>query len=114
MTDKVQKYAVIKIGGQQFKVSEGQKILVGKLKDVNLPAGKAGKVEPEVLLVADGEKVKVGKPKVAGAKVVLKVVAEVKKGEKIEIYKFKAKARYRKHTGFRPQYSELLVDKITI
>lgn len=95
MTDKVQKYAVIKIGGQQFKVSEGAKILVGKLKDVK-------KVEPEVLLVADGEKVKVGKPKVSGAKVALKVVTEVKKGEKVEIYKFKAKARYRKHTGFRP------------
>lgn len=100
------KYAVIRIGGQQFKVTEREEILIGKLKDVK-------KFEPEVLLVADGEKVEVGKPTVKGAKVTLKIVAEVEKGEKVDVYKFKAKSRYKKHTGFRPQYTRLLVEKIT-
>lgn len=105
-TIRKMKYAVIRIGGKQYKVSEGQEILVDKLKDVK-------KVEPEVLLLADGEKVRVGKPVLKDVKIKIKVVSELEKGEKIEIYKFKAKSRYRKHTGFRPQYSKLLVEKIS-
>ena len=63
------KYAVIRLQGQQYRVSEGQEILVDKIDDPK-------KLEPEVLLVADGEKVEVGKPLVKDAKVSLKVVAE--------------------------------------
>lgn len=100
------KYAVIRLQGQQFKVSEGEEILVGKLKDPK-------KLAAEVLLVVDGEKVSVGKPLVKGVKVGLKVVTDMEKGEKVEIYKFKAKSRYRKHTGFRPQYTRLQVGKIS-
>ncbi|HJY98915.1 MAG TPA: 50S ribosomal protein L21 [Patescibacteria group bacterium] len=100
------KYAVIRIGGQQFKVEEGDEILVGKLKDLK-------KIDPEVLLTVDGESVKVGKPTVKGAKVSLKVISELVKGKKMEIYKFKAKSRYKRHTGFRPQYTSLQVGKIT-
>jgi large subunit ribosomal protein L21 len=70
------------------------------------------KLTPEVLLVVDGEKVSIGKPVVKDAKVTLKVLKEVEKGEKIEVYHFKAKSRYRKHTGFRPQYTRVLVEKI--
>jgi large subunit ribosomal protein L21 len=99
------KYAVIRIGGKQYKVSEGMEILVDKLKDVS-------KIEPEVLMVADGKKVEVGKPVLKTAKVSLKVLKELEKGEKIEIYKFKAKSRYRRHTGFRPSYTRLSVEKI--
>jgi len=58
--------------------------------------------------------VKVGKPVVKGAEVKLKVVTEIEKGEKIEVYHFKAKSRYRKHTGFRPQYTRVSVEKISI
>lgn len=68
----------------------------------------------EVLLVADGDKVKVGKPVLKDAKVTFKVVKDVEKGEKIEVYHFKAKSRYKKHTGFRPQYTRILVEKISI
>src|SRR3972149_11773386 len=96
------KYAVIRLGGHQYKVTEKEEFLVDKLADE--PA-------PEILLVADGEKVSVGKPKVAGAKVTLKKVEELK-GEKIDVYKYKAKSRYRKKIGFRPSYSRLLVVKI--
>ena len=101
------KYAVIRVGGKQHKVSEGTDILVGKLPDPK-------KFNVEVLLFADGDKVKVGKPTLKDVTVKMKVVTEMEKGEKVEIYKFKAKSRYKRHTGFRPQYSRLLVEKISI
>lgn len=99
------KYAVIRLQGHQYKVAEGEEILVDKLVDPK-------KVEAEVLLVSDGEKVSVGKPTVKGAKVSLKVVKEDEKGEKIHVRKYKAKSRYRKHTGFRASLTRLLVQKI--
>ena len=102
---EIQKYAVIRVGGKQYKVEEGKEILVDKLTDPK-------KVNVEVLLLVDGEKVSVGKPLVKGAVVKVKVVTELEKGEKVEIYKFKAKSRYKRHTGFRPQYTRLLVEKI--
>lgn len=98
------KYAVIRITGKQYKVEEGQEILVDKIVDPK-------KVGVEVLLVADGDKVSVGKPTLKN-EVKIKVITELEKGEKIEIYKFKAKSRYKRHTGFRAQYTRLLVEKI--
>lgn len=100
------KYAVMRLNGRQYKVEEGQELLVDKMNDI--------KLTPEILLVVDGEKVKVGKPILKDAKVTLKILKDVEKGEKIEIYHFKAKSRYRKHTGFRPQYTRILVEKISI
>ncbi|MEK7169161.1 MAG: 50S ribosomal protein L21 [Patescibacteria group bacterium] len=99
------KFAVIRIGGKQYRVTEGQEILVDKLTDL--------KSLPEVLLFVDGETVEVGTPVLTKAKVTVKVLAEVEKGEKIDIFKYKAKSRERRHVGFRPQYTRLLVEKIT-
>lgn len=105
MTNKgIKKYAVIRLQGRQYLVEEGKEYLVDKMNDL--------KLAPEVLLVADGDKVEVGKPLVKGATITLKVVKEVEKGEKIDVYHFKAKSRYKKHTGFRPQYTRVLVEKI--
>lgn len=98
------KYAVIRLSGRQYKVSEGEELLVDKMNDQ--------KVAPEVLMVVDGEKVEVGKPVLKDVKVDLKVVKDVEKGVKIEVYHFKAKSRYRKHTGFRPQFTRVKVAKI--
>lgn len=98
------KYAVIKLAGHQYKVSEGETVLVDHLLDK--------KVEPEVLLVVDDKKVTVGKPTVEKAKVAVKILGE-EKGLKIDIYKYKAKSRYRKHTGFRPLYTKIEIGKIT-
>lgn len=98
------KFAVIRVAGKQYKVEEGQEILVDKLIDPK-------KISAEVLLVADGDKVSVGKPTLKN-EVKLKVITELEKGEKVEIYKFKAKSRYKRHTGFRAQYTRLLVEKI--
>jgi large subunit ribosomal protein L21 len=100
------KYAIVRIGGKQYKAEEGKEIVVDKLTDPK-------KLEAEVLLLVDGEKVKVGKPVVKDASVKFKVIAELEKGEKVDIYKFKAKSRYKKHTGFRPQYTRLLVEKVS-
>ena len=99
------KYAILRLGGQQFRVTEGQEILVNKLKDIK-------KIEPEVLLLVDEDKVNVGKPVLKNTPVKINVVEEIQKGGKVDVYKFKAKSRYKKHVGFRPQYTKLLIEKI--
>ncbi len=98
------KYAILRIGGKQYRVQEGQELLVDRLK--------SDKVEPETLLVVEDDKVKVGVPLVKDARIKFRVVEEVK-GEKIEILKYKAKSRYRKSSGFRPKYTKLLIEKIS-
>ena len=80
-------YAVVKTGGKQYKVTVGEKINVEQI-----PAELDSQIELEVLMIADGEKVTVGAPTVAGAKVVAKVVAHGR-GEKVRIFKM----RRRKH-----------------
>ena len=104
--EKTQKYAVIKVSGKQYKVSEGEEILVDKIT--------SEKPEITVLLVSDGEKVTLGKPNVAKAEVKVKVIKAVEKGEKLDVYKYKSKSRYRRHIGFRPSYTRLLIEKISI
>ena len=99
------KFAVIRITGKQYRVIEGQEILVDKMNDL--------KVVPEVLLFVDGDKVEVGTPVLTKAKVTVKVLAELEKGEKIDIFKYKAKSRERRHVGFRAQYTRLLIEKIS-
>lgn len=96
-------YAVARIKGRQFKVSEGDEILIDKLSEK--------KVEADVLLVVKDDKVKVGKPKVKGAKVSLKILGE-EKAKKLHISTYKAKSRYRRKIGFRHQYTRLKVGKI--
>ena len=96
------KYAIIRLQGRQYEVTEGQEILVDLM-------GETKNIEPEVLLVSDEGKVSVGKPTVKGAKVSVKVLEEEVKGVKVDVYKFKAKSRYKKHTGFRPKYTKLQI-----
>lgn len=100
------KFAVIRITGKQYRVTEGEEILVDKINDLE-------KVEPEVLLFVDGDKVEVGTPVLKKAKVTVKVLKEVEKGEKIRVFKYKAKSRERRHVGFRAQHTRLLIEKIS-
>lgn len=102
------KYAVIKTGGKQYRVMEGQVIEVELLdsKDSSF-------VFEEVLLVVDGDEVKIGTPTVEGMKVYADVVAEVK-GDKIEVFKYKSKSRYRKHTGHRQKYTQVKINGIGV
>ena len=99
------KYAILKIKGNQYKVSEGEEILVKHLSQKEVPY--------EALLLADGENVTIGKPSIKNVKVTLKIVSPEEKGEKIRVLKFKAKSRYRRRIGFRPKYTRLLVEKIS-
>jgi large subunit ribosomal protein L21 len=103
------KYAVIKSGGKQYKVSEGEEILLDKL---TLTKGETY-VFPEVLLVRDGEKITIGSPFVADAKVSGKVLDQVK-GDKVTIVKFKAKVHYRRRLGFRPLYTKIVIETISL
>lgn len=100
-------YAVVRSGGRQYRVEVGDQLLVERLQ------AKTGKqiTLKEVLLVADGGKVKVGTPLVKGAKILATVLAE-EKGPKIRIFKYRPKQRYRRRAGHRQTYTRLRVDEI--
>ena len=100
-------YAVIKTGGKQYRVEQGSTIRVEKL-----PGDKGTQVElGEVLLVGDGENVKVGQPVVAGAKVTAEIVGQVL-GQKLLIFKFRRRKAYRKKNGHRQQYTAIKITGI--
>ena len=102
--------AIIKTGGKQYKVKEGDVLKVERLNKK-----KGDTVEfSDVFFVAekDGTKLKIGTPKVAGAKVTAKVVDEAK-GKKVTVIKYKSKTRYRRKKGHRQWFTALKVEKIT-
>ncbi len=91
---------VIKTGGKQYRVSEGDKILVETLN-----AAPGDTVEfPEVLMLREGETLEVGKPLVAGAKITATVL-EHGRGKKVKIIKFKRRKHYRRQAGHRQNYT---------
>ena len=100
-------YAVVETGGKQYKVSPGQTIDVERL---DVAEGDTVELD-KVLLIADGDKVTVGQPIVEGAKVVATSQGEGK-GEKIIVFKYKSKVRYRRKKGHRQLYTRLLIDRI--
>ena len=100
-------YAVIKTGGKQYRVQQGDVIYVEKL---NAQADEAVTFD-EVLLVGEADQAKVGTPVVEGAKVVGKVLAQVK-GKKIVVYKYKAKKNERKKQGHRQPYTKVEITAI--
>ena len=100
-------YAVIKTGGKQYRVQQGDVIFVEK---INSQADEAVTFE-EVLLVGDGEQTKIGAPVVAGAKVEGKVLAQVK-AKKVVVYKYKAKKNERKKQGHRQPYTKVEITAI--
>ena len=89
-------YAIIKTGGKQYRVSEGDVLNIEKL---DVEAGSEVVFDEVLTVVADSD-VKIGKPVVDGAKVTAKVV-EHGKAEKIFVFKYKAKSNYRKRQGHR-------------
>lgn len=79
-----------------------------------LPVDQGGQVELDrVLLVADGDKVRVGTPLIEGAKVVAEALGE-EKGEKVIVFKYKPKVRYRRKTGHRQRYTKLAIKEISL
>lgn len=101
-------FAVIKTGGKQYKVKEGDVLKIEKV------AGNAGdKIDFEVLLLADedGKDVKVGKPTVSGAKVSGEIL-EQGRAKKVNIIKYKPKVRYRRKNGHRQMFTKVKVTSI--
>jgi large subunit ribosomal protein L21 len=100
-------YAIIRDRGMQYRVEEGQIVELARLD-----AEVGSQVElGEVLLVGGGERTLVGAPFVAGAKVLVQVLGDVK-GEKIVIFKYKNKKRYRRRTGHRQRYTRVAISQI--
>jgi len=101
-------YAVIKTGGKQYRVTEGETLKVEKL---DIEAGSSIEIE-QVLMIADGDKVQIGAPYVDGGKVVATIKSHGR-GKKIEIIKFKRRKHYDKRTGHRQAYTELEITGIS-
>jgi large subunit ribosomal protein L21 len=100
-------YAVIKTGGKQYRVSEGDTLRVEKLD------GDVGaKIEFGEVLMLGGDKVAVGKPTVKGAKVTGEIVAQ-DRAKKIIVFKMKRRKNYRRKYGHRQPYTEVKITGIS-
>ena len=95
-------YAVVKTGGKQYRVSAGEKL---KVEQISAEVGSEVVLD-QVLLVADGEAVRMGAPLVDGAAVTAKVLAHGR-GDKVHIFKMRRRKHYRKSQGHRQNYTEL-------
>ena len=102
-------YAIIKTGGKQYKVSEGDLVRVEKL---NYEVGETVDFE-EVLLVSNDGDIKVGSPVVEGAKVSA-TVEDQNKAKKIVVFKFKPKKQYRKKHGHRQPYTLVKINSLSL
>lgn len=102
-------YAIIETGGKQYKVREGETV------DVELLGGVVGDTIEldQVLLVAGHDGTTVGTPTVEGGVVQATVLDEVK-GDKVVVFKYKPKVRYRRKTGHRQKYTRLQIDRIIV
>jgi len=100
-------YAVIEVGGKQYRVSEGETIEVERLP---LEVGKTLSIDRVLLLGGDGQ-LKVGTPTVKGARVKARVT-EHGRGRKIIVFKFKPRNRYQRKHGHRQQYTRLAIESI--
>jgi large subunit ribosomal protein L21 len=101
-------YAVIKTGGKQYRVAAGE-----KLKVEQIPADVGSEITlDQVLMVGEGESVKIGTPLVSGASVKATVVSHGRH-DKIRIFKMRRRKHYQKRQGHRQNYTELRIEDIT-
>jgi large subunit ribosomal protein L21 len=101
-------YAIVATGGKQYRVKEGEKLRIEKL---TAEAGDTVELD-KVLLVGEGEDIKVGAPYLEGAKVTAKVAANGR-GDKVKIVKFRRRKHSRKQMGHRQAYTEIEITGIT-
>jgi len=100
-------YAVIKTGGKQYRVAAGE-----KLKVEQIPADIGAEVVlDQVLMVGEGDGVKVGQPLLSGATVKATVLAQ-ERADKVRIFKMRRRKHYQKRQGHRQYYTELRIDSI--
>jgi large subunit ribosomal protein L21 len=101
-------YAVVKTGGKQYRVSAGEKL---KIEQIGAEVGQEIVLD-QVLLVADGEALRMGAPLVSGATVKAKVLGHGR-GDKVHIFKMRRRKHYRKSQGHRQNYTEIEILGIT-
>lgn len=99
-------YAVIRTGGKQYRVSEGDTLRVERL-----PGEVGSNIDFDDVLMIGGDSPKVGKPTVSGAKVQAEIVAQ-DRNKKVIVFKFKRRKNYRKKRGHRQHYTEVKVTGI--
>jgi len=95
-------YAVVKTGGKQYRVSAGEKL---RIEQIGAEIGQEIVLD-QVLLVADGEALKMGAPLVSGATVKAKVLSHGR-GDKVHVFKMRRRKHYRKSQGHRQNYTEI-------
>ncbi len=100
-------YAVIKTGGKQYRVAAGEKI---KVEQIAADVGQEITID-QVLMVGEGESVKIGSPLVSGASVKVTVLSQGRH-DKVKIFKMRRRKHYQKHQGHRQNYTELRIDAI--
>ena len=99
-------YAIIRDRGTQYRIEKGQVLQIALID-----AEPGSQLELGEVLMIGGDQVQVGTPLVAGAKVLAKVLGETK-GDKIIVFKYKNKKRYRRRTGHRQQYTSIAISEI--
>jgi large subunit ribosomal protein L21 len=100
-------YAVIKTGGKQYRVAQGDRIRVEKL-----PGDVGAEITFDEVLMLGGDKVSVGTPLVSGASVKAKIVAQ-DRAKKIIVFKYRRRKNYRRKNGHRQPYTELEITGVT-
>jgi large subunit ribosomal protein L21 len=102
-------YAVIVSGGKQYRVTEGQTLKLEKL------AAEIGSVLdfPQVLMLANGEDIRVGTPYVKGSAVKVEILSHGR-GKKIKIIKMRRRKHYRRQMGHRQAYTEIKITQIAV
>jgi large subunit ribosomal protein L21 len=100
-------FAVIKTGGKQYKVAPGEKL---KVERIVADIGAEVSLD-QVLMIGEGETVRIGQPIVEGAAVKATVVSQGR-GDKVKIFKMRRRKHYQKHQGHRQSYTELRIDSI--
>ncbi len=100
-------YAIVRDRGMQYRVEKGQTVDIALLE---AEPGSAIELE-EVLLIGDTDQVQVGSPLVQGARVRAQVLGDIK-GEKILVFRYRNKKRFRRRKGHRQQYTRIKIDEI--
>ena len=101
-------YAVIKTGGKQYRVAAGE-----KLKIEQIPADVGAEINlDQILMVGEGESVKIGTPLLSGASVKATVLAQGRH-KKVTIFKMRRRKHYQKHQGHRQNFTEIRIDGIS-
>jgi large subunit ribosomal protein L21 len=100
-------YAVIKTGGKQYRVTEGDRLRIEKL-----PGDVGSAITFDEVLMLGGDKVAVGKPLVAGAKVMATIVAQ-DRAKKVIVFKFRRRKNYRRKRGHRQPFTEIKITGVS-